>query len=374
MSASPSPPGSIHSIKASIQEELASVFDGCAALPDRDEWRLEGPIYHRNHSQIFLLHHARETAPLIVKWYCHESDMSAAPEEAVHQYQVMKKIHRELGDYGLFRCPKPVLLLEKAAAVVMEQASGTNLRQLLARWTCSARYKADAIMLVGAWLRIFHRCYAGPSAPLDFKRKWEDIQNCLKQASSKTRNAAFLQEALHELERFPKDPISLPTTLAHGDFKPENVHFDANRVTVLDVGMQYTDSVLLDMSQFIVGLRLSTLWPRAIVHTPWIARWESAFIRGYTQDASRYHFPLEWLNLQMLARQWLARSGRSDRDPTEIYIRWRLKRLIEKSLRRMRTLRAESQFHGSSAWASLESAGGTQGSEHDTTARHHKSS
>ncbi len=374
MSASPSPLGSIPSIKALIQEELASVFHGSGASEDRDDWRLEGPIYHRNHSQIFLLRHAREAAPLIVKWYCHDADMSPDPEEAAHQYQVMKNIHRQLGDYGLFSCPKPVLLLEKAAAVVMEQAAGTNLRQLLARWTCTAGYKADAIMLVGAWLRIFHDRYAGPSAPLDFKRKWEDIQTCLKQADSKSASPTFLQEALHQLESFPTDSISLPTTLAHGDFKPENVHFDANKVTVLDVGMQYTDSVLLDMSQFIVGLRLSTLWPRAIVHTPWIAHWERAFMRGYIQDASLYHFPLEWLNLQMLVRQWLARSGRPDRALKEIYIRWRLKRLIGNSLGRMRALRTESQIHAPSAWALLETAGGVQGAERGAIARQQKSS
>jgi hypothetical protein len=372
MSASPSPPGSIHSIKASIQEELASFFDGCAASLDRDQWRLEGPIHHRNHSQIFLLRHARETAPLIVKWYCHDSDMSPAPEEAVHQYQVMKKIHHELGDSGLFCCPKPVALLEKAAAVVMEEAAGVNLRQLLARWTCTARYKADAVALVGAWLRIFHDRYAGPNAPLDFRRKWEDIQSCLTQADSKSQSATFVQEALHELENFPKESRPLPTTLAHGDFKPENVHFDANKVTVLDVGMQYTDSVLLDMSQFIVGLRLSTLWPRAIVHTPSIAYWESAFLRGYTQDASQYHFALEWLNLQMLIRHWLARSGRSSQDPKEIYVRWRLKRLIEKSRRRVRMLRTEAQLHRPSAWASLESAKIAPG--RDAMERQHTSS
>lgn len=356
MSASPSPPGSIPSVKASIQEELASFFDGCAASLDRDQWRLEGPIYHRKHSQIFLLRHAREKAPLIVKWYCHDSDMSPAPEEAVRQYQVMKKIHHELGDRGLFCCPKPVALLEKAAAVVMEEAAGINLRQLLARWTYTAQYKADAVALVGAWLRVFHDRYAGPDAPLDFSRKWEDIQNYLTQASSKSQSPVFVQEALHELENFPKESRPLPTTLAHGDFKPENVLFDANKVTVLDVGMQYTDSVLLDMSQFIVGLRLSTLWPRAIVHTPSIAYWERAFLRGYTQDASQYRFPLEWLNLQMLIRLWLARSRRSSRAPKEIYVRWRLKRLIEKSCRRVRMLRTEAQLDRPSAWTLLDSA------------------
>src|SRR5437868_2473190 len=142
MSLYPSRLGSMNSIKASIQNELACVFDRCAGSPDGGPWWLEGPIFHRNHSQIFLLRHARETAPLIVKWYCHDSDMSPAPEEAARQYHVMKNIHRELGNHGLFCCPRPVILLEKAAAVVMEEAPGINLRRLLSRWAHTAQYKA----------------------------------------------------------------------------------------------------------------------------------------------------------------------------------------------------------------------------------------
>src|SRR4051812_9635559 len=104
MPLAPSHPQSVDSIKASIQKELTLVFDRCAGSPDGGPWWLEGPIHHRNHSQIFLLRHAREPSPLVVKWYCHDTDMSRAPEEAARQYHVMKSIHQELGNHGIFCC------------------------------------------------------------------------------------------------------------------------------------------------------------------------------------------------------------------------------------------------------------------------------
>src|SRR5258708_346091 len=111
--------------KELIANELSSIL-GDGALGSTRLWNLEGPLFKRSSSFIFLLRHAAEPSPLVVKWYYDNAEKLPAPDFARDQYDALRKTSLELGNNGIFRVPKPFALLEKASAVVMEQAPGIN--------------------------------------------------------------------------------------------------------------------------------------------------------------------------------------------------------------------------------------------------------
>jgi tRNA A-37 threonylcarbamoyl transferase component Bud32 len=175
-------------------------------------------------------------------------------ERARHEFEVLSRLHQDFGGV-----PRPLRLVEEAAAVVMERCRGTALDEIVRRGRLARGSEWEGLLAAlrhtGEWLRLFQR---------------------------RTGQAG-----------------------QHGDFWPGNVYIDQDGVQVIDFEGYREGLPWEDPAYFLVHLELFFAWPGLRGR---FEKASAAFLDGYL-DGSRLDRSALDTSLAAKARQVLEKTG-----------------------------------------------------------------
>ena len=225
-----------------------------------------------------------------IKIYEPVGEIGAQRHQLAADYRAAQNAHAHMSERGL-GVAKPIACFPESLAIVTEEAPGETLAALLRRelrWSVSADgvRKLTAIFeRIGAWLWAFQARSRRPGAlSLDGIREYLDDRLQLLVAmraagfDADRRNAALRQfDSL--AERVP--PSHRVLVQVHGDFCPENVLVDGERITVIDFAAE-RGSALHDLTH--LHCYMGTLYSK-----PWMSRatidsLQQALLRGYDRS------------------------------------------------------------------------------------------
>jgi aminoglycoside phosphotransferase (APT) family kinase protein len=234
------------------------------------------------------------------------------------EYEALSEIHRVFTalDDPRFSAIRPLDLMPRDGALVMEMAQGTGLNRLLAachrgRWSRSTEDVQAALGRAGAWLSTWHQLGAVPHTRPRRTRR-DDYEACIDTLTrtlgadgdrtmfDRTREAASRAAAAL--------PPELPLGTSHGDFAPRNVIVGRRgRVAVIDTLGRWKTPIYGDLGNFLFALhaaRLQVLSMGLAFSATAIAQWERAFLRGYFRDAPVPTTAIKLFELRALLDKW----------------------------------------------------------------------
>lgn len=253
-----------------------------------------------------------------------------APQRAVHEREVLRRLRRALREQDLrFSVPEVVAFDERQSVVVMTRALGRSLDSVI-REQRSFRGAGEelhhALRRAGGWLAAMHRATAtGADGRHDLAaavvRALRDFDLAAAASPRLASRRSRLFERVRELEAVAA-ASPLPVTGHHGDYWPGNIFVDDQRVEVIDFE-GYRDGLgVEDIAWFLVHLELPFMLPPWRHDFPRLAR---SFLAGYASaglpvaaDALRLLTAAKALHL--LARGEAAQRGN--------WRRWWLRRTL----------------------------------------------
>jgi AraC-like DNA-binding protein len=290
-----------HSI--SEQELVALDFGShCDALRGL---RLSDRKLRTNNSTVFM-----GVAPATGKRFAVKRVTST--EQASLEFESLSRLSRLLP----YQAPvaKPVCLLAEQGLLVSEWIDGRSIRAILRDHTTSFKEARRVLGASGRWLRDFHAVQAHGPAPLELQKKFAQLDDlCAKLAGRwiRQRLLGWMRRRLHATARLlPRG--ELPRADLHGDFKPENLLADGDRVVGIDIGHIYRSCTWNDVAYFLAQMEWAVCSRPNLRLLPRIPGLRRAFLEGYgVQPDEETARLLHWLEREVLFRFAYAHLSRS---------------------------------------------------------------
>ena len=301
-----------------------------------------GPLGKTRGSVIFRCMAQENKSALAIKFCVDPVTKLAAPSEARRQFMALQRVRKAADGNRIVRTPRPVMLLEECACIIMDWIDGLSVADaLMSRATSQAdvvRWSRQA----GAWLAAFHQLNSNSLGSTDTTLMLARLERATIGAGM-TSNDPLFHRAVEQLRRTESlvKSVSLPVAWRHGDFKAQNLLIvDGNLLFGLDLDVQDQDVIAADLAKFIDDIELLSWHPRA-----WRLRRDrnlviDAFLTGYKWDRHLpLRLPLAWLRLYRLLQEWLEFETTATLSPTHIY-----KRLCFKGYCRYLSMGLQRQF------------------------------
>jgi len=225
------------------------------------------------------------------------------PEDAlatvVREFESINIVRNSLPTRLLHTVPTPLMLLPDTTALLLEKLPGTQMSVVLKR-------EANRLIgpmrkgrmqvfgrLTGEWLSQLHR--ATRVEPLRHDSKL--FLDALEERFDRFRNLGITQPAIDELRRFASeasrklDGHPIPASARHGDFTPQNILIDGNRLRVVDFeNFCKMDAAYEDVATFvgyIQGLSSFPYYSRTALRTL-----ADSFLHAYGLDGNEAELQL----------------------------------------------------------------------------------
>lgn len=258
---------------------------GQADLRLPDLTRVSGPVYAGPYSAIFRVD---LSCPMALK-ICQDPRTGAPdPAFARRQFEELSRIHQGMGDDPRYRVPRPILLIEEQAILLMEWVIGETLgRRLRARGRAPAAV-ALSVEQAGAWLRRFHDSGPRSQGGLPALGLLGEVRELLEVRAPGLLAEGFVQEALGTLAAAAPglDGEAVERSWLHGDYQMENLVLAGESIVALDVAFSRQDAVVFDMAYFLNALDRFLLQPKGWHLVPFRSRLLAAFLRGYGKSGA----------------------------------------------------------------------------------------
>lgn len=314
----------IHSLER-FKEALRTML-----LPNGTEdpgFELRGPVAEQNRSRLFLVQASIYPAPVAIKAFFDPATRRPEAAEAEAYFTALWQAREISREQPALRIVQPLAFLEPLGVVVMEWVEGPTLSESII--TGSLPAATDLVHKAGLWLATLHRSQLAAPRPLDTKAMLDDLRESADLSSH--RISSYVTRLVGRLAATAPDigEQAVPTSLLHGDFKPDNLIVDHDRLVGIDVELCFVNAALNDVAQFQNHLYLLLHDPRRIGHARRSAALLEAFEAGYSADGGMTlpAAPLAWARLcnalrllmgQVAGRNWVKALGAE----------WQLRHLI----------------------------------------------
>jgi aminoglycoside phosphotransferase (APT) family kinase protein len=213
---------------------------------------------------------------------------------------------------------RPLGILPRSAALVMEAFEGQPLHRLLVRGSfrrAAELRPATLARRAGRWLRVLHDTPTEnrpvrQGARADLVEAFTALGSYLAEQGAATDLDAVIAAGIRATSELP-DP--LPTVVSHGDFAPRNILVDnEGRVAVIDLLARWQSPPFEDLAGFLVALQTSraNAATRGLLFGRAVARLEPAFLAGYYGSDPVPRTAIRVYELLLLLDKWSARASR----------------------------------------------------------------
>lgn len=181
--------------------------------------------------------------------------LSLHPEETkafATAWQELTRAHAHMSD-GTHRTVTPLALAAEGQVMVLEQAPGTPLLDLL--WSLEPEVRTRQMQPAAIWLR---RYTAPTEAMTPINRgPW---RNWAEAALAKQTHVPLIAvetqvfQKMKHLSRQLRDYTDWRTAICHGDFHPNNLIVAGDRLTGIDLGGSNRTPIYRDMARFLTHM------------------------------------------------------------------------------------------------------------------------
>jgi hypothetical protein len=304
------------------------------------DFSVSGPVYGGSHSLVFRGDGDAFAFPVAIKLARDPSSGAVSPSEARAEYDRLCKVRSVLGESSEQLVPRPVALVESHGLFIAEWIEGTTIGAMCRYWRTPAAALVAAIAQSGTWLRKFHAARTLSPGSVDMTSLLTGLgryEGTSASSSTKSRGLALLQDLSKTVGQ-----VRVPRSWTHGDYKPDNVIWGANRAVGLDIGGNYENVVLTDVAHFLNHLELDGFHPKAIKARILRRRLSSAFWSGYDPHDGISKLAVRWVRLATMLRLYEARGGVSSGVRAR-YTCWAFERAIERRIRSLERIARNSK-------------------------------
>jgi hypothetical protein len=234
-------------------------------------WRLE--LLRRSpgrHTEILEYQSLARSCPVIVKRITSWKKREHASAAIVREFESLRAVRRQLPAQLVDTVPRPLMVLPESAALVMEQLQGKPLSLILKLEAnrLIGPLRGDRMVVVGQlaglWLSQLHQ--ATRTAPL-----YHDSNvflDTLDERLVRCQTLGVKNNTIDELRRLicdashQMDGHPIPAAARQGDFTPQNILIEGNRLGVVDFeSFSESDSIYEDVSTFAAYIQALSTFP-----------------------------------------------------------------------------------------------------------------
>jgi hypothetical protein len=178
----------------------------------------------------------------------------ASVDQAELEYQSLRRLFCVLPKQA--RVAEPICLIPEHAVVVSEWIEGRSVKAWLQDSEASFDGVCKVLAAAGRWLRQFHFVQSLGEAELELQKKLAQLDDlCEAHAATPWRHALlkWMRQRLVATSRQFAGEFFRVSDL-HGDFKPENLLVEGERLVGIDIGHIYRSCVWNDVAYFLVQL------------------------------------------------------------------------------------------------------------------------
>jgi glycosyltransferase involved in cell wall biosynthesis len=231
---------------------------------------------------------------LIVKRVTSFRSASEAEEDLVREYRAIEAVRKRAPSLAEGGLPLPLLVAPDQRAIVFEKLPGTKLSAILKRDAnlltgAFGRWEVRRVAwLVGRWLKGFHEATRQPPGRYTSHTYLANLARQLDRGAAVELSPEAKLE-VWELAREVSDRAggeTVPNAARHGDFIPQNILVDRNRIALVDFeNFSEYDTIYEDLGTFIAYLtmlKISPFYSRGGLETA-----VRSFVEGYGESLSR---------------------------------------------------------------------------------------
>ena len=297
------------------------------------------PIGRRAGSVIFRCTCQTFPIPLAVK-FCWNS-ISGEPDrtDAIRQFSSLERLANAASEQPLVRAPRPIMLLEEHACLIMEWIDGIPMADALTRPFASKEKLGALASKAGIWLSSFHNMSPGQDRPVATELLLARLKAALESTHVVAGNRQF-ESGLVVLERSARRvaEIAIPAAWRHGDIKPQNFIIADDSLVAIDLSTQDDDAVTSDIAKFISDVEFLSWHPRGWNlgrHRNYVI---NCFTSGYMASRSFQLEPsLAWTRLYLLLSFWRQFEVKASASPSDWYQRWRFRSATNRAISELRS-------------------------------------
>lgn len=245
-------------------------------------FRLRGPVAIQNRSQLFLVQASAYPAPVAIKAFF--DPMTRRPEAMRAEAYFTALCHaREISrSHPGIAVVQPIMLVEALGVVAMEWIEGPTLAESILAGSLPAT--TDLLRKGGLWLATLHRSQVAEPRGLETGAMLAELREGADRVSS--RLSSYATRVTDQLTESAADIAGqkVPSTLLHGDFKPDNLLVGQGRLVGIDLELCFVNAAMNDVAQFENHLYLLLNDPRHFRHARRTTALLEAFEAGYSDD------------------------------------------------------------------------------------------
>lgn len=295
---------------------------GCS----REGWRIHSPPVERRDCIIYKAVSPYFHPPLAIKIFDPDKVDRRVPEYVFNALSAYTETTRLQGMQSCLTVPRPIGLIEQYGTVAMEWVDAPKLSTLLFRHYYSLSRRRKIVTYAARWLRWFHD-YS------DRKRESYDSRIILRKIDKSVSNISGDQAGpdplfescfrLLEKESEKFDGLKLDHAVIHGDFTPNNLLLDHDRVIGMDFLALERGAVTRDICRFLVYLDIYRVFrtsPAALRRYGCNLKDMTNFLNVYgAGDDGGFDFKtLRFMQFTEIMRRWSALKRRSLRGNSSI--------------------------------------------------------
>jgi hypothetical protein len=213
-------------------------------------------------------------------------DTTRAAGKAAKEYEAMKLLwNAGFGQQTALKIPQPLLHLEDLQLIVQEKARGTKFRTLLGQGSDAS---FDQARMVGVWLAKMHSLPVPSPRLCTYASEKASLRTFVDALSATQPQLQLeLQCYAEKMEQLFESYRNIPATLVHGDFHPDHIFVERDKVTVIDFERFSIGDSARDLGSFIAHMRTTACLSEKPVKAT--DREIEIFLRSYYSNVSLQH-------------------------------------------------------------------------------------
>lgn len=246
--------------------------------------QVEGPLFERSNSKIFLVRHPGLSGPAAAKLCLLPYTSIPDGRSAREQFETLRRTRAAMEGNADFSVPEPYFLDDEHGVLGMEWIAGTEMTAAVFATRGTVSSAEELIFRAGKWLRHFHVAGRVRQRCLDTEHRLAQLQ-CDTRASKLAGDPVYAR-AVRQAKKIAPEVGSVPldSSWIHGDFKTDNLLVAGTRTIGLDINARYENTLFHDIAPFLNHLDLKLLGPRAWRFVGRRNRLIEAFLAGYGLD------------------------------------------------------------------------------------------
>lgn len=213
-------------------------------------------------------------------------DTTRAAGKAAKEYEAMRLLwDAGFGQHTTLKIPQPLLHLEDLQLIVQEKARGVKFRTFLGEGNDAS---FDQSRMVGVWLAKMHSLPVSPRQICTYTSEKASLHTFVDALCSAQRHLRpELQCYAERLEQMFDRFTDIPATWLHGDFHPDHIFIERDKVTVIDFERFTVGDSARDLGSFIAHMRTSACLSRKPIEAT--DQEIEIFLRSYYSNVPLQH-------------------------------------------------------------------------------------